>query len=101
VAPHQLRPEDPVRGRPRLEHPFEVAVVGGAAPERRARRLLGADPAPAAGVADRLVLDAEEVFLGAARPARVAERLEVLLRAAGDAGFAERVADEGGAATGR
>ena len=95
VAPHQLRAEDAVRGRPRLEDPFEVAVVGGAAPERRARRLLGADPALAEVVADRLVLDAEEVFLRAARPAGVAERLEVLLGAAGDAGFAERVADQG------
>ena len=52
-------------------------------------------------VADRLILDAEEVFLWAARPAGVAERLEVLLGATGDARFAERVADERGAATGR
>ena len=101
VAPHQLCAEDPVRRRPGLEGPLEVAVVGGAAPERRARRRLGADRALAEVVADRLVLDPEEVLLRAARAAGVAERLEVLLGAAGDAGFGQRVADQGAAAAGR
>jgi hypothetical protein len=49
-------------------------------------------------VADRLVLDAEEVFLRPARPAAVSQRLEVLLGPAGDAGFLEGVTDEGAAA---
>jgi hypothetical protein len=45
VAPHQLGPEDPVVGRARGEGPLEVAVVGRAAPERRAlRRLVADDP---------------------------------------------------------
>jgi hypothetical protein len=51
-------------------------------------------------VADRLVLDAEEVFLRSARSAAVAQCLEVLLGTAGDARFLERVADEGAAAAG-
>ena len=82
VAPHQLRAEDAVGGGAGLEGPLEVAVVGGAAPQRRARRRLAAERALAEVVADRLVLDAEEVLLRPPRPAAVAERLEVLLRAA-------------------
>jgi hypothetical protein len=51
-------------------------------------------------VADRLILDAEEVFLRPARATAVSQRLEVLLGPAGDAGFLQRVADEGAAAAG-
>ena len=51
-------------------------------------------------VADRLVLDAEEVLLGPPWPAAVAEGLEVLLGPSGDPGFLERMADEGAAALG-
>ena len=48
-------------------------------------------------VANRRVLDAEEVFLRATRPTAVAKRLEVLLGTTGDPGFAHGVADEGAA----
>ena len=101
VAPHQLGAEDAVGGGAGLEGPLQVAVVGGAAPQRRARLRLAADGALAEVVADRRVFDADEVLLGAARAAAVAQRLEVLLGAPGDAGFLERVADQGAAASGR
>jgi hypothetical protein len=47
-----------------------------------------------------LVLDAEEVFLGTAGAAAVAERLEILLGATGDSSFRKGVADQGAAAAG-
>jgi hypothetical protein len=98
IAPHQLRPEYPVGRGARLEGPFQVAVVGGAAPERGPWRLLAADGALAEVVTDRGVFDADEVLLGPARATAVAQRLEVLLGATGNAGFLEPVADERAAA---
>ena len=84
VAPHQLGAKDAVAGGAGLEGPLQVAVVGGATPERGARRRLGTDGALTQMVEDRLVVDSDEVFLGPARPAAVTQRLEVLLWPAGD-----------------
>jgi hypothetical protein len=98
VAPHELRREHAVRRRAGLDRPLDVAVICGPAPERRPGSWLVGNAALAQLIENRVVLEAQEVFLRRPWTAAVAKRLEVLLGSPCDAGLLECLADERAAA---
>ena len=102
VTPHELRAEDAVRGRSLLERPVEVAAIVAGVPEG-----VRGPHDPVGHLAEGEALDdvrmtlAIEVLVRPPRHAGMAQRFEILLGMASDAGLIEELAQQRAPAAGR